>query len=213
MQQNMSASMISVEVGLQDYFFADAPFVDRPSQAIDQAKTTRADRPAAPISFEMWEDWFQCWLEQLRDYLPASQAYELSLRLTDDAEIQAFNAQYRHKNQPTDVLAFAALEVDYPQPEEVGESLPLYLGDIIISVETAQRQATQFKHSLQQELAWLAAHALLHLLGWDHPDEDSLACMLKQQESLLQTVGLPIDYYQVEKSTEQGYPDTESCKV
>lgn len=212
MQQNNSASGILVEVSLQDYFFADPPFTDAPSGAIDQAKTTRADRHT-PISPEMWENWFQCWLEQLRDYLPTSQAYELSLRLTDDSEIQAFNAQYRHKNQPTDVLAFAALEVDYPQPEEVEESLPLYLGDIIISVETAQRQATQFGHSLQQELTWLAAHALLHLLGWDHPDEDSLACMLKQQESLLQTVGLSIDYYQVEKSTEQGYPDTESCKV
>jgi probable rRNA maturation factor len=89
---------------------------------------------------------------------------------------------------------------------------------MIISVETAQRQATQLGHSLEQELAWLAAHALLHLLGWDHPDEASLTRMLKQQQFLLHTVGLSIDSYQIdsyqiEKSAEQEYPDTEPCKV
>lgn len=200
-----TSSAIQVEVSLQDYFFADS----------DLAETAlpKTDRPNSPIPPEMWETWFQHWLVQLEADLPASYAYELSLRLTDDAEIQALNAQYRHKNQPTDVLAFAALEVDFPQPGAVNLELPLYLGDVVISVETAQRQATQFGHSLQQELAWLSAHALLHLLGWDHPDKDSLARMLKQQESLLQTVGLSIDYHQIEKSTAQEYPDTEPCKV
>lgn len=204
---------IQVEVSLQDYFFADSSsaFTEKPT---DPTEIQSADRPIAPISSKTWETWFQHWLEQLEADLPTSHAYELSLRLTDDTEIQALNAQYRHKNQPTDVLAFAALEVDYPQiDDETAASLPLYLGDIVISVETAQRQAMQIGHSLQHELAWLAAHALLHLLGWDHPDQSSLSCMLKQQELLLQTVGLSIDYYQIEKSTEQEYPDTEQCKV
>ncbi len=111
------------------------------------------------------------------------------------------------------MLAFATLEVDYPQFDTVDAMSPLYLGDIVISVETAQMQAIQFGHSLDQELAWLAAHALLHLLGWDHPDEKSLVRMLKQQESLLQTIGVTINYHQVEKSTRQKYLDAEVQEV
>ena len=71
--------------------------------------------------------------------------------------------------------------------------LPLYLGDIVISVDTAQRQVQQHGHTLQTELVWLAAHGLLHLLGWDHPDDDSLTRMLSQQAILLQTIGLAIN--------------------
>lgn len=145
------------------------------------------------IAAETWETWFNRWLEILRPNIPPAQAYELSLRLTDNAEIQALNAQYRHQNQPTDVLAFAALEVDCPQPAEDMATLPLYLGDIVISVDTAQQQAQQQGHSLQTELAWLAAHGLLHLLGWDHPDEDSLTRMLNEQVILLQMIGFAIN--------------------
>jgi probable rRNA maturation factor len=71
-------------------------------------------------------------------------------------------------------------------------SEPLYLGDIAISIDTAQRQAQQQGHSLKTELAWLAAHGFLHLLGWDHPDEESLTQMLDRQETLLQAIGLAI---------------------
>jgi probable rRNA maturation factor len=71
-------------------------------------------------------------------------------------------------------------------------SLPLYLGDIVISLDTAQRQAETQSHPLEVELAWLAAHGLLHLLGWDHPDDASLTRMLNQQQALLQIVGLPV---------------------
>lgn len=149
------------------------------------------------VSPETWEVWFRHWLALLNPQdaenglpLHAQESYELSLRLTDDREMQTLNDQYRHKNQPTDVLAFAALEVDYPQLEELDD--PLYLGDIVISVETAMRQADQQEHSLEIELAWLAAHGLLHLLGWDHPDDESLGRMLDQQQSLLAAVGLSI---------------------
>ncbi len=160
------------------------------------------ESPISPIDLETWETWFQRWLEALQPLplppdLPEFDGFELCLRLTDDAEIQALNAQYRQKDQPTDVLAFAALEVEAPPNFEATEAAePLYLGDVVISIETAQRQADQRQHPLQQELAWLAAHALLHLLGWDHPDEASLLKMLQQQEVLLQTVGMPSGYYQ-----------------
>ncbi len=169
-----------VEVNVQDNFFW-----------LSQSAVTQADKVPCPISTPTWESWFHQWLEALQSDLPPAESYELSLRLTDDGEIQEFNAQYRQKNQPTDVLAFAALEVDSPQiPDHKESSTPLYLGDLVISIDTACRQAREQEHSLQTELAWLTTHGLLHLLGWDHPDEESLKEMLNQQEILIQMVDL-----------------------
>lgn len=144
------------------------------------------------LSAQTWENWFERWLEILPPNIPTP-IYELGLRLTNDTEIQALNAQYRHQNKPTDVLAFAALEVDYPQVAEMLASESLYLGDIVISIDTAKKQAQQQEHPLPTELAWLASHGLLHLLGWDHPDEESLGKMLKQQVILLEAIGIAID--------------------
>lgn len=158
--------------------------------------------PTAPVKIgdthpritpETWEKWFNRWLEILHPQIPPAPSYEIGLRLTDDSQIQELNAQYRQQNKPTDVLAFAALEVDFPQSQEMLASAPLYLGDIIVSVDTAQRQAQQQEHSLPTELAWLATHGLLHLLGWDHPDEESLGRMLEQQVRLLNAIGIAID--------------------
>ncbi len=144
-----------------------------------------------PITAETWQTWFQSWAEILTDDLPKASSYELTLRLTDDAEIQQLNAQYRYKNQPTDVLAFATLESNFPLiPDEEQSSEPLYLGDIVISVETAKEQAAKHNHCLGRELPWLAVHGFLHLLGWDHPDQQRLEEMLQQQETLLKNVGL-----------------------
>lgn len=148
-----------------------------------------------PISSEQWESLFTIWLGQMAGDLAelagdreadAHPEYEISLLLTTDEEVQTLNRDYRDKDQPTDVLSFAALEVDAP-PLPPGE--PLTLGDIIISIETAQRQAENQKHSLATELQWLASHGLLHLLGWDHPDDESLARMLNQQGQLIKASG------------------------
>lgn len=88
--------------------------------------------------------------------------FEVALRLTTDAEIWALNRDYRKKNKPTDVLAFA-------QREGPSAALhPTLLGDIVISVETARRQA---RRGLEKELLHLASHGLCHLLGYDHRDD------------------------------------------
>ncbi len=139
-----------------------------------------------------WSEHFQTWIAQPNLGLPPAADYEITLRLTDDAEIQSLNAQYRQIDRPTDVLAFAALEEEIILPPEMG-SLPLYLGDIIISVETAQKQADVQGHSLSIELLWLASHGFLHLLGWDHPDDQSLAAMLACQDILLGTINVVIE--------------------
>ncbi len=133
-----------------------------------------------------WQNWFQTWLEALAPQIQFANSYELSLRLSRDREIQALNYQYRQQNKPTDVLAFAALETELIQPENTRE--PLYLGDIIISLDTAANQASDRGHGLVTEVAWLASHGLLHLLGWDHPDETNLQKMLSKQLSLLELV-------------------------
>jgi probable rRNA maturation factor len=137
-----------------------------------------------------WIDWFQSWLQTPKLKLPPAATYELSLRLTTDSEIQSLNSQFRDRDEPTDVLSFAAMEVDFPSIPNQTADLALYLGDIIISVDTAAKQAAEHGYSLRKELAWLASHGLLHLLGWDHPDESSLLLMLQQQETFLSSVGL-----------------------
>ncbi len=86
---------------------------------------------------------------------------EVGLRLCDDRAIHELNKNYRGKNKPTDVLAFAQREA-----ETADSSL---LGDIVISVDTAKRQA---KKGLYRELLHLASHGLCHLLGYDHRDDE-----------------------------------------
>ena len=111
----------------------------------------------------------------------SAEELSLGLRFTDDSTITTLNSTWRQRNQTTDVLSFAALD----DSGDWMEGPSIELGDIVISLETARRQAQEQGHSLQQELRWLVSHGLLHLLGWDHPDDDSLAAMLALQERLL----------------------------
>lgn len=93
------------------------------------------------------------------------QKQEVSIVLTNDDQIQQLNKIYRGKNRPTDVLAFAMREGDFSHL--AGE----LLGDVIVSVPTARRQAIQHERALMAEITMLLAHGLLHLLGWDHETE------------------------------------------
>lgn len=87
---------------------------------------------------------------------------ELSVVLTNDARVHELNRTYRGKDRPTDVLAFAMREGELGH---VGRGL---LGDVVVSVETARRQATRAGHDVMAEVTMLLAHGVLHLLGWDH---------------------------------------------
>ncbi len=146
-----------------------------------------------PIALAQWQEWFAKWEIYLQSEQAIAEAeYELSLAITDDLTIQKLNLQYRQLDRPTDVLSFAALESDMPEipSDDSDYTEPTYLGDIIISQTTAISQAEERGHSLTYELAWLAAHGLLHLLGWDHPDDESLEAMLKQQDQMLRLISL-----------------------
>lgn len=145
--------------------------------------------PLAPA--DTWQTWVQTWLRQLAPTLSPIGAYELTLQFTTDAAIAQLNLDYRQQDRPTDVLSFAAID-DVPWPPAMLATIPFNLGDLIVSVETAQRQCQAHGHTLREELAWLVAHGLLHLLGWDHPDEAHLQAMWAEQRSLLTTVGITL---------------------
>lgn len=114
--------------------------------------------------------------EALLDTLGLSDA-ELSVVLCDDAFISPLNAQWRDKPTATDVLSF-------PQ-NEPGEPMDPVLGDIVISVQTATRQAADQGHPLEDELRVLLVHGLLHLLGHDHIDPDDARRMAVEEARLL----------------------------
>ena len=149
------------------------------------------DLGASQAAEARWQEHLQRWLAQLAAELPASlraPAYSLGLEICGDAAIAELNQAWRHKPGATDVLAFAAQEDAPPLPASAwqGEGAEaLELGDIVISLDTAARQAGEQGHGLERELLFLASHGLLHLLGWDHPDPTSLAQMLARQERLL----------------------------
>lgn len=102
---------------------------------------------------------------------------ELSIVLCDDAFIQPVNAQWRDKNTPTDVLSF-------PQ-NEPGEPMGRVLGDVVISVQTAARQAAGQGHSLDEEVRVLLVHGILHLLGHDHLEPKEASRMAAEEARLL----------------------------
>lgn len=110
----------------------------------------------------------------------AAGAYELTLRLVDDATIRELNRDYRGKNKPTDVLAFAQRE------GPAGKLHPELLGDLVISLDTARRQA---KASLFEEVVFLATHGLCHLLGYDHQTDADEAEMNARMARLLEEGG------------------------
>ena len=144
-------------------------------------------------SLESWQTWLHTWLVHLSPNFSPIGAYELSIQFTSDQGITALNNQYRQQDGPTDVLSFVALDNNMPLSEGILAEIPFNLGDLIISVETAQRQCETHGHSLLEELAWLMAHGLLHLLGWDHPDELQLGRMLSMQRDLLTKVGMHLE--------------------
>lgn len=115
----------------------------------------------------------------------AQSPLELTLLLTDDAQIQQMNLEYREENRPTDVLSFPA----GPSAPGLVEEIP-YLGDIAISVPYAGRQAVKAGHDLAGELQLLAVHGVLHLLGYDHETEAEKEEMWATQTAVLAQLNL-----------------------
>ena len=107
---------------------------------------------------------------------------ELSITLTDNEHIHALNKKFRGIDRATDVLSFAFRESD--EPEVIGEDFEI-LGDVIISLERAKVQAEEFGHSFRREVIFLEVHGLLHLLGYDHIDDDKRQEMESEQRFIM----------------------------
>lgn len=126
--------------------------------------------------------------ERMLEFLGVSDS-ELSILLCDDKRIRKLNREHRDKDKPTDVLSFPQAEFRQPEKPARGHSLQL-LGDVVISLETAQRQADGRRRPLENEVRFLLAHGILHLLGHDHMTADEKNVMSRRAKELVQAAPL-----------------------
>ena len=119
---------------------------------------------------------------------------EISVTFTDNENIQIINREHRNIDSPTDVLSFPMLEFDEDgnviDDEYEYDSDEIVLGDIVISLERAAKQAEDYGYSLKREVAFLTAHSMLHLLGYDHMDAEEEKVMFSKQEQILEDLGI-----------------------
>jgi len=128
---------------------------------------------------------------------------EVNVLLTDKEGIRSFNAQYRDIDKETDVLSFPGLDFDTPGefviPKEMmahyinPESGKVILGDIILCVDRVLSQAEEYGHSTEREYAFLIAHSMYHLCGYDHMEEKEAEEMEQKQEKILQLLSITRD--------------------
>ncbi len=125
---------------------------------------------------------------------------EVSILLTDNEGIKRYNTEFRGIEKETDVLSFPNLDYDSPsdfscvEGNEIDfinpESNEIILGDIIISINKVYSQAEEYGHTLKREFAFLIVHSMLHLLGYDHMDEEDAAIMEPKQEAILNSLNI-----------------------
>ncbi|MDP1437527.1 rRNA maturation RNase YbeY [Priestia megaterium] len=129
-------------------------------------------------------------LEAAAIYENLQEDAEVSVTFVDNGRIQEINHQYRHKNQPTDVISFALEEMGEDEMQIIGDELPRVLGDIVISIPKAHEQAEEYNHSFMRELGFLTVHGFLHLLGYDHETSEDEKEMFTRQKDILEQYGL-----------------------
>ena len=110
---------------------------------------------------------------------------EVSVTFVSNERIQEINREYRDKDTPTDVISFAMEELGEGEMELIGADMPRVLGDIIISIPKTKEQAEEYGHSFIRELGFLAVHGFLHLLGYDHMNEEEEKEMFTLQKEIL----------------------------
>ena len=113
---------------------------------------------------------------------------EVSVTLTDDVHIRELNRTYRGIDRPTDVLSFALTESD--EPEIIGAPVGEVLGDLVISLERVAPQAEEYGHTPLRELSFLTVHGMLHLLGYDHMEEEERLEMEEEQRHIMEELGI-----------------------
>lgn len=139
-------------------------------------------------------------MEQVLDMEKCPYEAQVNLLITDNEGIWEFNREHRNVDAPTDVLSFPMIpfetEADFTVVEEdeaayfEPESGELLLGDIIISWDKVKEQAEKYGHSVKREFAFLTAHSMLHLCGYDHMEKEEAAVMEEKQEHVLNCLGI-----------------------
>ena len=135
-----------------------------------------------------WEKVFLSWINtilkkddhELLKFIFKKKSFSLGLQIISNQEIASINQKWMQKNGPTDVLSFPIIS-----NESLNNLDHIELGDIFISLEMALKQSYEYKHSIKREMLWLASHGFLHLLGWEHKDDNELKNMLSFQEYLI----------------------------
>lgn len=143
------------------------------------------------------EDMIRNAVETCLEYECFSMPCEISILLVDNKRISELNNRLRGINSPTDVLSFPIVEVKKGTViSALGDMDPdkksILLGDIVISVETAHKQAIEYGHTFEREIAFLTTHGIFHLLGYDHDDSESEKIMIGKQKAVLEKLGLSI---------------------
>ena len=129
-------------------------------------------------------------IDAVADLNGLAEEAEVDVTIVDDEEIHELNRQYRGMDKPTDVLSFALDEGEEDEPELIGGPEEHLYGDIIISAETALRQAEEYGHGLEREMTYLAVHGMFHLLGYDHMTKEDKAEMRAKEEEALRAINL-----------------------
>ncbi len=133
-------------------------------------------------------------IEAALDYADCPYETEVNLLLTTDEEIREMNCNFRKIDRATDVLSFPMIDYETPGDFEFLEDIDtcfhpetgeLMLGDIVISKEKVISQAQEYGHSIEREYAFLIAHSMLHLFGYDHMEEDERIVMEQKQKDIL----------------------------
>ena len=129
-----------------------------------------------------YENRFQEIFEKTRNVLKIDKDYEISIILVDAEEIHQINRDYRNIDRPTDVISFALKDSD---DEFFIDEVDLELGDIFINIEAVVNQAKEYGHSECREISFLCTHGILHLLGYDHMNEEDEKVMFGLQDVIL----------------------------
>lgn len=115
---------------------------------------------------------------------------EVSIIFIDNKYIRQLNRDYRQKDSATDVLSFAINEPGEGEPDVIGAETEELLGDIFISLEKAEVQAADYGHSFTREVVYLAVHGILHLIGFDHEEEQDKLIMRTHEEQIMSDLNL-----------------------
>lgn len=121
------------------------------------------------------------------DYLKQEEDAEVSVSFVDEEGIQSINREYRNKDQVTDVISFA---LEDEEDDIIHEDAMRTLGDIIVCTRRAEEQAEEYGHSYKRELLFLSLHGFLHLLGYDHVEDEDEREMNTLQDEILDAFGV-----------------------